>query len=227
MRIVRSAFALVALFAAGCAVESADPDLMENTPPLSESWTVSNLAVNVLWDSGIGVNLSAWRSIHCHLDHGPGYMLTDLSAFQAPLVNPDNFIARMTGLCREFDLPNVTLPRTGAIAAELLFTAPSFGPGPLNAQIPVANYPTGLELKVNAANTYVKDVRITYAPRNAANTALDLASPSHTSWATGYAGNKVTLSCPAQQVLAGVDVRHDVGDGKIRVLEIHCRALQP
>ncbi|WP_437902041.1 hypothetical protein WME95_25585 [Sorangium sp. So ce327] len=228
MRIIRSAFPLAALFAAGCAVEAADPELMEDAPSLSETWTVSNAADNERWDSGLNANLSAWEYIHCHIDNGAGFMLTDLSAFQEPLTEPDEFIARMSGVCREFDLLLPNLPRTGAIDAETIFSWPGgFRTGALSTAIPVANYPTGLRLKVDGANTYVKDVRINYAPRNAANTALDLAASSHTSYAIGYAGNNVTLNCPAQQVLTGLDLRYDTVEGKIRVLEIHCRALQP
>ncbi|MGK3984374.1 hypothetical protein WME99_15120 [Sorangium sp. So ce136] len=226
MRIIRSAFALVALCAAGCAVDAADPDLAVDAPDLSESWTVGSFAVNDSWDSGLNTNLSAWQYIHCNLDHGDGYMLTDINVYQEALANPAEFVARMAGVCREFDLPDPALPRTGALVSKTIFTA-GFRAGALGAQVPVNNYPIGLQLRVDGGNTHVKDVRINYAPRNAASTALDLASSSHTSWAIGYAGTTVSLSCPAQQVMTGLDLRYDTVAGQIRVLEIHCRALLP
>ncbi|WP_437565286.1 hypothetical protein [Sorangium sp. So ce542] len=221
---VRFAFALIALSAAGCAVDAADPDLAVDAPPLSESWSIGAAAVNQRWDSGLNVNLSAWQYIHCNLDYGDEYMLTDINVFQEDLAEPADFIARMAGVCREFDLPDPALPRTGAIASKTIFSA-NFRAGALSAQVPVNNYPIGLQLKVNNGDTYVKDVRILYAPVNAAQTALNLAASSQTSWAIGYAGTTETLSCPAQGVMTGLDLRYDTVEGQIRVLEIHCRAL--
>ncbi|MGK3993114.1 hypothetical protein [Sorangium sp. So ce1024] len=226
MRMTRFAFALFALSAAGCAVDAADPDLEVDAPPLSESWTVSNVAVNTRWDSGLNANLSAWMNIHCFLDYGNQYMLTDISVFREPLTEAAEYVARMAGACREFDLLDPALPRTGALASKTIFSAP-FEPGALRVEVPVNNYPIGLQLKVSPGNTHVKDVRILYAPLNLAQTALNLAASSHTSWAIGYAGNTQTLSCPPQRVMTGVDLRYDTVAGRIRVLEIHCRALQP
>ncbi|WP_437922953.1 hypothetical protein WMF37_28450 [Sorangium sp. So ce291] len=224
MRTIRSAFALIALFAAGCAVDAADPDLAVDAPNLSENWGVGSFAVNARWDSGLNANLSAWQYIHCNLDYGFGYMLTDINVYQEALADPSEFIARMAGVCREFDLPAPALPRTGALMSKTIFTA-GFRAGALSAQVPVNNYPTGLQLRVDSGNTRVKDVRINYAPKNATWTALDLASSSSTSWAIGYAGTTVNLSCPAQQVMTGLDLRYDTVTGQIRVLEIHCREL--
>lgn len=224
MRMVRFAFALIALSAAGCAVDASDPDLAVDAPPLSENWSVGTSASNTRWDSGLNANLSAWEYIHCNLDYGDEYMLTDINVYQEDLADPDEFIARMAGVCREFDLPDPDLPRTGTIVSKTIFTE-NFRSGAFRAQVPEWNYPIGVQLKVNSASTYVKDVRILYAPANAARTALDLASASRTPWAIGYAGITETLSCPAQQVMTGLDLRHDEVEGKIRVLEIHCRPL--
>jgi hypothetical protein len=222
---VRFAFALFALSVAGCAVDAADPDLTADAPPLSENWSVGASASNQRWDSGLNANLSAWEYIHCNLDYGDGYMLTDFGVYQEDLADPDEFIARMAGTCREFDLPDPALPRTGALVSKTIFSE-SFRAGALRVAVPDDNYPIGLELKVNNAGTYVKDVRILYAPVNGTQDALNLAADSHTSWAIGYAGRNETLNCPVQQVMTGLDLRHDEVEGKIRVLEIHCRPLQ-
>ncbi|WP_437283495.1 hypothetical protein WME90_23845 [Sorangium sp. So ce375] len=227
MRIVRSAFAFVALFAAGCAVESADPDLMVDAPPLSESWIVSNLPVNATWDSGLVANLSPSRYIHCHDDYGPGYMLTSLTVFQEPVATPADFIARMTASCRDYDLLDPALPWTGASMTKPIFAAPSVGPGPFSIQVPANDsYPIGLQLRVSGGGTHVKDVRIKYAHKDATGMALDVAAPAYTSWAIGYAGTIVNLDCPNQQVLTGFDLNNDVVAGPIRYLQTHCRDLQ-
>ncbi|WP_437774193.1 hypothetical protein [Sorangium sp. So ce1097] len=222
----RFAFALIALPTTGCVVDAADPELAVDAPPLSESWTVSNVASNRRWDSGLIANLSAWEGIHCHLDYGAGHMLTAIGVFQEQPGNPTNFVARMSGACQPFDLALNNLPQNGAPALETIFSTP-FNPGPYVVQVPNNNYPIGLQLRVNNGHTHVKDVRILYAPLNGAQTALNLAASSRTSWAIGYAGDTETLSCPAQQVMTGLDLRYDVNVGHIRVLEIHCRALQP
>ena len=224
MRMVRFAFALFALSAAGCAVDAADSDLAVDAPNLSENWNTGTVAVNARWDSGLNANLSAWQYIHCNLDYGYDYMLTDINVYQEALTDPAEFIARMAGVCREFDLWDPALSRTGTIASKTIFTA-GFRAGALSAQVPINNYPTGLALRVDSGNTHVKDVRIKYAPKNATWTALDLASSSSTSWAIGYAGTTVNLNCPAQGVMTGLDLRYDTVTGQIRVLEIHCREL--
>ncbi|KYF58139.1 hypothetical protein BE04_00315 [Sorangium cellulosum] len=227
MRIARSTFALFALSAAGCAVDAAAPDLAVDAPPLAESWTVSTTASIDLWSSGLNANLSDWRHIHCYEDHGEGYMLTGINVHQEDIADPDEFVARMTGECREFDLTDPALPRTGGFATSNIFQAPLFRTGVFQLEVTNNNYPIGLDLKVDGNDDYVKDVRIVYAPKNLAQTALNLAATSRTSWAFGYAGGKVSLSCPAQSVMTGLALRFDEVEGKIRTLKIHCRDLQP
>ncbi len=229
MRIARSAFALFALFAAGCAVDATDPDLAVDAPPLSENWIVSTSATIDTWNSGLNANLSDWESVHCNLDYGDGYMLTGVNVNQENLSDPDAFLARMTGECWEFDLADSALPKTGSFVSIPIFAATGFRSGVFQLSVTDDNYPTGLQLKVNGSGngTYVKDVRIVYAPLNATETALNLAAASHTSWAIGYAGGTQSLSCPAQHVMTGLALRHDEIEGKIRTLKIHCRELQP
>ncbi|WP_437312701.1 hypothetical protein [Sorangium sp. So ce385] len=227
MPIARSAFALFALSAAGCAVDAAAPDLAVDAPPLAESWIVSSTPSIDLWSSGLNANLSAWKHIHCYEDHGDGYMLTGINVHQEAIADPDEFVARMTGECREFDLTDPALPRTGGFATSNIFEAPLFRTGVFQLDVVNDNYPIGLDLKVDGDNDYVKDVRIVYAPLNWNATALALGSYSVTSWAFGYAGSKVSLSCPAQSVMTGLALRFDEVEGKIRTLKIHCRDLQP
>jgi hypothetical protein len=107
------------------------------------------------------------------------------------------------------------------------FAAPSVGPGPFSVQVPANDsYPIGLQLRVSGGGTHVKDVRIKYAHKDATGMALDVAAPSYTSWAFGYAGTIVNLDCPNQQVVTGFDLNNDVVAGPIRYLQIHCRDLQ-
>ncbi|WP_437751421.1 hypothetical protein [Sorangium sp. So ce1389] len=220
---VRFAFALFALSAAGCAVDAADPDLVADAPPLSENWTVSSSATNQSWSAVLAGNASAF--IHCNLDYGEGYMLTDFGVNEEPVANPAEFIASMNGACREFDLPDAALPRTGNYVYAGIFAAPSYRPGLHLTQVPaVDSYPIGLQLRVNPG-THVKDVRITYAHKDATGTALDVAAPYYTPWAIGYSGTVVGLNCPAQQVMTGLDLDYDSVTGQIRFLEIHCRDL--
>ncbi|WP_437573131.1 hypothetical protein [Sorangium sp. So ce887] len=225
MRIARSAFALFALFAAGCAVDATDPDLAVDAPPLSENWIVSTVASNATWNSGLVANLDS-GFIHCNRDYGEGYLLTDLSVNEEPIANPAEFIASMNGMCREFDLPAPALPRTGNLGYANIFSAASYRPGLHWAQVPaIDSYPIGLQLRVGGGNTHVKDVRIAYAHKDATGMALDVAAPSYTAWAIGYAGSIVTLSCPAQEVMTGLDLQYDTVAGQIRRVELHCRAL--
>ncbi|XXY50732.1 hypothetical protein WME91_06265 [Sorangium sp. So ce269] len=224
MRMVRSVFALFTLSAAGCAVDAADPDLAVDAPNLSENWTVSSSATNPYWNSGLVGSASGY--IHCNLDYGGGYMLTDLNVNEEPIANPAEFIASMNGMCREFDLPDAALPRTGNFAYAGIFAAPS-RPGLHWTHVPaIDSYPIGLQLRVNTnPSTHVKDVRIIYAHKDATGMALDVAAPSFTPWAIGYAGSVVSLNCPAQEVLTGLDLDYDPVAGQIRFLEIHCREL--
>lgn len=224
MRIVRSAFALVALSVAGCAVDVAAPDIAADAPPLSESWTVASNAINRIWDSGVVFGLSPRENIHCHADQGEGWMLTRLNVFQQGFAAPD-FIARMTGVCREFDVSDPLLPWTGLSWTKLIFSGPSVGAGPFPIQVPNGSYPIGMELRVDNGSTRVKDVRFKHAPKNLAGNALDLAAASFTSWGTGYAGVVVPLNCPNQHVVTGVDLQYDVANGPIRYVELHCRQL--
>ncbi|WP_437963367.1 hypothetical protein WMF04_26990 [Sorangium sp. So ce260] len=229
MRIARSAFALFALSAAGCAVDAADPELSLEAPPLSESWTVSTSASVASWDSGLNSNLSDWEYVHCNLDYGDGYMLAGVNVNQENLSDPDDFVARMTGECWEFDLADSTLPKTGSFVSQPIFAATGFRSGVFQLMVADDTYPTGLHLKVNGPGngTYVKDVRIAYAPLNLNGSALDPSAASDTGWAIGYAGRTETLNCPAQQVMTGLALQYDVIQGEIRKLQIHCRALQP
>lgn len=224
MRMVRFAFALFTLSAAGCAVDAADPDLAVDAPNLSENWTVSSFTTPRSWSSGLVGTASGY--IHCNTDYGEGYMLTDLSVNEEPLANPAEFIASMNGVCREFDLPDIALPRTGTYASAAISAAPS-RPGLHWTHVPANDsYPIGLQLRVDPIpSPYVKDVRIMYAHKDATGMALDVAAPSFTPWAIGYAGNVVSLNCPAKQVMTGLDLDYDPGSGQIRFLEIHCREL--
>ncbi|KYF57498.1 hypothetical protein BE08_41240 [Sorangium cellulosum] len=224
MRMTRFAFALFALSAAGCAVDAADPDLAVDAPPLSESWTVSTSASTTSWSSGIIANLSG-AYLHCNLDHGEEFFLTDIGVNEEPLANPANFIARMEARCREFDLLNSALPRTGTFVNAVVFAASSYSPGVNWTQVPaVDSYPIGVQLRVNLGS-HVKDVRFIYAHKDATGMALDVAAPSYSPWAIGYAGPIQTLSCPPQEVVTGMDLQYDNGSGQIRRLDIHCREL--
>ncbi|WP_438002935.1 hypothetical protein WME89_28885 [Sorangium sp. So ce321] len=225
MRIVRLAFALFAVSAAGCAVDAADPDLAADAPNLSESWTVSSSATNTAWNSGLVANLAS-GAIHCNLDYGGGYMLTDFSVNEEPIADPAEFIASMNGICREFDLPALALPRTGNFAYANIFSAASYSPGLHWTHVPaIDSYPIGIQLRVNGASTHVKDVRVVYAHKDATGLALDVAAPLYTPWAIGYAGTIQSLSCPAQHVLTGLDLDYVTAAGQIRFLEIHCREM--
>ncbi|WP_437729734.1 hypothetical protein [Sorangium sp. So ce1335] len=151
--------------------------------------------------------------------------MTDLGVNQEPVANPAQFIARMEGRCREFNLLNAALPQNGNFANINIFAAPSYRPGVLWTAVPaIDSYPIGLQLRVNPGS-HVKDVRIIYAHKDATGMALDVAAPFYSPWAIGYAGNIQTLSCPPQEVMTGLDLRYDTVAGPIRTLEIHCRAL--
>ncbi|WP_437949142.1 hypothetical protein WME98_52690 [Sorangium sp. So ce296] len=224
MRMVRFAFALFALSAAGCAVDAAGPELALDAPPLSETWTVSSSASTTSWSSGIVANLSV-ASLHCNLLYGDRFMLADFGVNQEVIADPADFIANMVGWCREFNLLDPALPWTGTYVNTNIFSAPSYRPGMLWTRVPANDsYPIGLQLRVNPIS-HVKDVRFIYAHKDATGMALDVAAPSYSPWAIGYAGALQTLSCPPQEVVTGVDVGYDTGSGQIRRLDVHCREL--
>lgn len=152
-------------------------------------------------------------------------MSTDLGVNQEVLADPAEFIATMDGRCRELDLLDPALPRTGTYVHTNIFSAPSYRPGMLWTRGPANDsYPIGLQLRVNP-NSHVKDVRFIYAHKDATGMALDVAAPSYSPWAIGYAGAIQALSCSPQEVVTGVDLRYDTGSGQIRRLDIHCREL--
>lgn len=225
MRMARFALALFAVSATGCVVDTADPDLAVDAPPLSENWTVSSFASTRSWNSGLVANLSGPQSLHCNLAYGSGFMMAALGVNEESLANPAEFIARMEGRCREYDLVNLSLPWTGSYVNASIFSAPSFSPGVHWTHIPAVDaYPIGLQLRVSPGS-HVKDVRVIYAHKDATGMALDVAAPSYSPWAIGYAGAIQTLSCPPQEVMTGMDLRYDTVAGPIRRLEIHCREL--
>ena len=104
--------------------------------------------------------------------------------------NLDNFIGKMGGVCSEYNLASNSLPQTGTSVTKNIFTSTHYRSGAFGIDIPTSNaYPIGVELEVNNADGYVKDIRLVYATKTGSGTAITSSSPSYTAWATGYGGS--------------------------------------
>ncbi|WP_437668871.1 hypothetical protein [Sorangium sp. So ce131] len=230
MPIVRSTItlaALLAVFAPGCAVDATDFDpavdaLAEGAPAAeAEDWTIGTVTVNPTWDSGATANLAV-RYVKCQVEYGPEYMLTGLDVYEG---NVGQFIGRMRGQCRQYDLTDDTLPQ-GASGTKNFFLS-GFQDTVLHAiDIPsIDAYPTGVTLTVNNASGHVKNINIQYAEKTTAGQAIASSSPLYTADALGYGGDEVLLSCEDQEVMTGMQLSYDTTNGHIRKLEIFCRTL--
>lgn len=223
--------ALAALPLAGCAVDATDDeveiDFDAEEPTLDpESWTIATVASSPEWDSGETNNLSAWLYVKCNVEYGNDYMLTGLNVWKENTGNLDNFIGKMSGVCSEYNMSSNTLPQTGVTATKNIFTSTHYRSGLLGIDVPTSNaYPIGVELEVNAADGYAKDIRIVYAHKTVAGTAITSSAPSYTAWATGYTGSNELLKCGDQEVMTGLQLKYDTDKGKIRRLEVFCRTL--
>jgi hypothetical protein len=229
MRIACFPFALIAFFAAGCAADAtdSDADLFEDAPRAgAEDWSVGASTANRSWNSGETNNLSGWLNVKCDVEHGTDTLLTGINAYKENTGNLDNFIGKMGGVCGEYDLSDDDLPQTGTTWTKNIFTSTHYRAGAFGVDIPSSDaYPIGLELRVNSADGYVKDTRIKYAHKTSSGLAITSSSPSLTSWATGYSGSSVSLTCGDQEVMTGLQLKYDTDKGKIRRLEIFCRTL--
>lgn len=217
------------LFAAGCAAGAGD----SNADPAGEDESVAAAGQAIVvdsgsftveeWDSGEINNLSAWQELDCTSTFGSNYMMTGLRAFRENQGNLDQFIGKMGGECTSYS--TITDAQVSSEPFQNIFTGPKFRTPGVEITIPGGTrYPTALELEVNQADGYVKDVRIGSDTLNALGTAITHA-PSFTAWAMGYSGTNVTLACADQQVVTSVRVRYDLSRAKIRRIQIECREV--
>lgn len=231
--IIRGSFVLaLGLFAAGCAVDTGDSDGSVDPAGKEEKVATAGQAIVVdtagaptthEWNSGEINNLSAWEELDCTSTYGGNHMMTGLRAFRENQGNLDQFIGKMGGECTDYS--TVTDLQTVSQPFQNIFTGPKYRTPGIEVTIPGgARYPTALELEVNQADGYVKDVRLGSDGINVQGTAIT-HNPTFTAWATGYSGTNELLACEDQRVLTSVRVRYDLSRAKIRRIQIECRLV--
>ncbi|MFT3774420.1 MAG: hypothetical protein QM820_54365 [Minicystis sp.] len=213
------------LFAPGCAVDTGDAAVSideENVAESAAALSVDHVSPvdNVeVWDSGNTNSLSAWMSINCATTYRGGndnYMLTDLTAFQEPTTNFDNFIGKMDGSCTDHTTSG---NETGTVETDNIFTG-SWRAGGSTVSSATNHVPIGVKLRVygGIGPSYVKDIAIGHTLPTFG------AATTWSSFALGYSGDEVTATCDPGKVMTGLRLKYNTDNGKIQHVQIFCRA---
>jgi len=222
--------------ATACAdVGEDDPDLATSNADLL---TFGITWFGAQWDSRETTSLSGWQSVDC-LDqpHDPqsAYLVTRLRAWRERASNLDNFVAKLSVRCSQFEELQDDLSRPGVDHTEVLYAGAyrdELGDSELYWDV----VPIGLELALNSSGNHVKDVRLIYGelmhawigPYPSTNAYVDgYVDRERADWALDYAsyGNTRELMCPDQTVMHEIRVKYDTRNGKIRRVETSCIAI--
>jgi len=188
----------------------------------------TTVATTRTWDSGKTTNLSPFSSVHCPADYGGERLVVKFVGHREPSSNADNFIARLSAICRRYAADDGAFPYGVADVppdddTKLLYSG-SYKSGAMATEVEVGGngdrIPVGVRLQVNR-NEYVKDIQILY--RLAYPDGL--FSPQVTGTMTGLSGDDEELQCPTNFAMTGVRVRYSTDSGKARVFQIECHRL--
>jgi hypothetical protein len=186
-------------------------------------------AVTRQWDSGKTKNLSSFQYALCPANYGGERLIVKFVAHREPSANLDNFIARLSAVCRRYGADQGWVPYGVADNppdddTKLLSTA-DYKSGAMSTEVEVGGngdrVPVGVRLQVNQ-NEYVKDIQILY--RVATATGLGSAR-QETKTMTGLSGHDEVRECPADYAMSGVRVKYSTDSGKIRLFQIECHPL--
>jgi hypothetical protein len=209
----------------------------------SASWKLGSSEETVSWTSGFDKDLSQWKTVDCHAEFGERFALTGLIGYKEPSLNLDSFIARLRATCMDLD-------RTST-RAEQVFTSKNhrdtpyeldsldwqghkefvcsgdFTDGPMNTTGLVGE----MEIGTNPGNDYVQNFRFFLrCPRVWSEDYVTWQSVGHSNQMIDDSNytmfDRKRLSCPADDyVVTGIQLRFEVGKGKIRDLRLLCRKL--
>lgn len=217
-------------FAYGCGGGPPSPGIGQTEAPL---WVVdTNEDLGPSWSSnGHANHLSGWRGVDCpeRIGQQP-QLLGSLRLYKEPVTNLDNFIGRLQAGCMPFrqiwpsgfdpmglGVEYLQLFNRNARSARNTTSVPVHGPGG------VGETAVGLRLTVNN-NSHVKDIQ--FLSQRVQGGAIPTSNPTISPAATGYGGSVETLECGPGKVLSGMRLQYDDRNGKIRRLQIYCRAIE-
>jgi hypothetical protein len=206
-------------------------------------WTLGTSTSTDTWSAHKNDDLSEWKSVDCVEKFGSDFLLTGLTGYKEPWSNLDNFIAKLEATCTQFDRTAThTVPVfTSKNHRDDAYVLDAFNwQAHQDLMCPAYYYvgPVGqtgmigrMALGTNPGGDYVQNFR--FFPRCARMNA------DHTiTWQTvgdsnqmindrGYEMfDRVSVSCPAEDyVVTGIELRFEIGKGKIRDLRVLCRQL--
>jgi len=231
--LAKSPLVILAIAALPACATDGDGELTQSVIPsaLTVSYDLDETGgtSTATWNSGDTTQLSGFAGVNCPDNVGSERLVVKLTASREPSSNLDNFIARLTATCRKYvaddPLPyGVAFPTTDDTL--VVYTEPHNTPG-ASTEVVIGgngvNVPTGVRLKVNELDGYVKDVKLLY--RVAASTGLTSAV-QETAYITGLSGTeRPRMECPTDYALTGIKVNHSLNSGKIRNFRIECNRL--
>jgi hypothetical protein len=179
------------------------------------------------WDSGITTNLSSWAYVRCDTLHNSNYLVTRLQGYPDK-GSLDNYLARLEVQCGEyqnygFESTGFWFRQNGTYAEHLLVSSSYDDPQGDSLLYSTSGYAAGIKLRVNV-NNYVKDMELLRV-MDQGGWLGDYGTPGEGWWITNFSGTEVELLCPDQTVMIGISARTSTGNGKIRRIRVHCRAL--
>jgi hypothetical protein len=196
------------------------------------SWIIDGTRVRTVeWDSGHSNNLSSWKKATCTNSYGPNYLLTRVRAWREPSANLDNFIAKLTARCTDFQVQGgIHLEQTDDYDWVAVYAGSYRHTSGYTSQLVHLEYPIGLRISINPGWDYVKDAQLLFgsAAGNVPNFHLaSYAFPRHTTWVLDNGAHNTTreLLCEDQYVLTGLALKYSTQNGKIRRIKIYCRQM--
>lgn len=228
------AIGLALLSGAGCMSEPVDG--LERASVATSAVTVTyNLddgtpTSNVPWVSGKTQSLSGWVGVDCANQIGSERLLVKLKGWREPSLNADNFIARLTATCRNYEADNALHYNVGfpvVDETDTVFTSDHRDTDTGSAEVVIGgngnDVPVGIRIKANDADGYVKDFQLLY--RVPFVDGLETGAAQSTSYAMGLGGTEHRLECPTDEALTGVQVRYSTNTGKVREIRARCNQL--
>lgn len=203
-------------------------------------WTVGDRIVTRTWDSGKNDHLSAWMKLDCSTKLGRQFLLEKVIAFREPAANADNFVAKLRGVCTEFEYTarngrksdSKTVPQT---IYEEKHRTPGFtatARSDFGFAHDIDGLPRGVTIRLDLGQNYIKNIgvlglsakyqfgAVSYRPHPFTDLAFDASG-------IGFVFNKATsLECPTGWVMSGLELRYDDRNGKIRKVRVSCRELK-
>ena len=196
------------------------------------SWIIDGTRVQTVeWDSGHTNNLSSWKKATCTASYGPNYLLTRVRAWREPSANLDNFIAKLTARCTDYQVQDgVHLKQTDNYDWVAVYDGSYRDTSGYTSKLGDFNYPFGVRISTNPGLAYVKDIRLLFGGTGGVQPNFYLqsyANPQVSLWALDNGAHNTThdLLCPDQNVMTGLALKYSTQNGKIRRLKIYCRQM--